>query len=160
MRLLVKMKPGVDFTNILPEAFTSADHKKYWQFDCIFSLLGSLCVKAACKMLVKMKPDDDVSHRVQLVEVGIEPESTGSGWPARLSVMVGLNRFRLLKPPMKCKVRCKQWHLHPEAFPVIENQMWTIQNFEKNFLKPAMVKTDKWGHLLGANYQFEWFRLF
>ncbi len=41
-------------------SFTHADPKnakRHWWLDCLFALLGSVCVKAACKMLVKLTPD-------------------------------------------------------------------------------------------------------
>jgi len=47
---------GVNFINILPEAFTPDDPKsakKYSQAVSLFALLGSACINAAHKMLVK-----------------------------------------------------------------------------------------------------------
>jgi len=57
--MLVKLTPGVDFTNILCTAFTCADPKsakKDCQLDCLFALLGSGSIKAARKMLYKLTP--------------------------------------------------------------------------------------------------------
>jgi len=53
--------PGVDFINILLEAFTRADPKseKTSQVVSLFVLLGSVCIKAARKMLVKSTPGID-----------------------------------------------------------------------------------------------------
>jgi len=51
--------PGVNFTNILHPAFTSADPKSVKiQLSCqyLFSLLGSVRIKAARKMLFKLTP--------------------------------------------------------------------------------------------------------
>jgi len=48
---------GVDFFNILWPVFTNANPKRYWQIDWIFTLLGSVHVKAVRKMLVKLAPD-------------------------------------------------------------------------------------------------------
>jgi hypothetical protein len=48
---------GVDFTNILPEAFTSKDPKSVKIqsiYQYLFALLGSAHVKAARKMLMKL----------------------------------------------------------------------------------------------------------
>jgi len=50
-------RDGVNFINILWEAFTVADHKsakRYWQLDWIFTLLGSLHIKDACKHVGKI----------------------------------------------------------------------------------------------------------
>ena len=47
----------VNFTNILQSAFTHADPKKCKKtvrLSSFFALLGSACVKAACRMLVKL----------------------------------------------------------------------------------------------------------
>ena len=51
--------PGADFTNILRAAFTRADPKsvkKLLYLTVFLALLGSLHVKAAHKMLVKLTP--------------------------------------------------------------------------------------------------------
>ena len=49
---------GVNFTNILPAAFTNADPKsaKDSQLKQLFGLLGSVCVKAACKHVNEIDP--------------------------------------------------------------------------------------------------------
>ncbi len=52
-----KHRPGVDFTNILCAGFTSEDLKSSNNLYVYFALLGSVCVKAAQKMLVKSTPD-------------------------------------------------------------------------------------------------------
>ena len=51
---------GVNFTNVLWAAFTPADPKsakKLLNLTVFFALLGSACVKAARRMLVKLTPD-------------------------------------------------------------------------------------------------------
>ena len=51
--------PGVNFTNILHAAFTYADlksTKNTVKLTVFYALLGSACVKAARKMLVKLTP--------------------------------------------------------------------------------------------------------
>ena len=51
--------PGVNFTNILQAAFTPADPKsakKTVKLSSLIALLGSVCVKAAPTMLVKLTP--------------------------------------------------------------------------------------------------------
>jgi len=53
-------RAGVDFTHILRAAFTHADPKStkiQSSHPCLFSLLGSVHIKAACKMLVKSTPE-------------------------------------------------------------------------------------------------------
>ena len=60
-KMLVKLTPGpgVNFTDISWEAFINKDPKsakRHWWFDCLFALLGSVHVKAACKMLMKLIP--------------------------------------------------------------------------------------------------------
>jgi len=57
--MLMKLTPGVNFTNILGEAFISADHKrtkKDGRLDCLFVNLGSSCIRAARKLLMKLTP--------------------------------------------------------------------------------------------------------
>jgi len=49
-KMLVKLTPGVDFTNILRKAFTGTDPesaKKLTTLLSLFALLGSSCIKAA-----------------------------------------------------------------------------------------------------------------
>ena len=51
--------PRVNFTNILRAAFTRVDPKsakKMLNLTVFFALLGSVRVKAACRMLVKLTP--------------------------------------------------------------------------------------------------------
>jgi len=51
--------PGVNFTNILHSAFLRADPKhakRYLQLDLIFTLFGSVCVKALHKTLMQLTP--------------------------------------------------------------------------------------------------------
>jgi len=68
---------GVDFTNILFEAFTHADPKSakktdsltcyvhLWDLlDLLCALMGSARVKASRKMLVKLTPDDTWGERI------------------------------------------------------------------------------------------------
>jgi len=62
-RMLMKLTPGDDFTNILRSAFTRATftipkvQKIQSSHQCLFALLGSALVKAEHKMLVKMTRD-------------------------------------------------------------------------------------------------------
>jgi len=64
-KTLVKLTPGVDFTNILCSAFMHANTKstKIWIFDCIFPLLGSALVKALRKVLAKLTPQRERRER-------------------------------------------------------------------------------------------------
>jgi len=59
--MLVKLTPGVNFTNILHKAFTRADPKSAKKteegLNVFFVLLGSTHIKAACKM--KLTPGDN-----------------------------------------------------------------------------------------------------
>ena len=55
----MKLRPRVNFTNVLQAAFTRADLKsaiKLLNLTVFFALLGSARIKAACKMLVKLTP--------------------------------------------------------------------------------------------------------
>ncbi len=71
-KTLMKLTPGVNFTNVLCTASTCADpinEKKYSKvvrsqkrrktngLAAFFALLGSACVKTACKMFVKLAPE-------------------------------------------------------------------------------------------------------
>jgi len=63
----MKLTPGVDLINILLKAFACADpknSKRYWQLDWILTLLGSLCIKAARKMLMKLTPCNRIFSRI------------------------------------------------------------------------------------------------
>jgi len=54
--MIVKLTPGIDFTNILYKAFTIADPKSTKKIDGLavfIALLGFAHLKAGCKMLVK-----------------------------------------------------------------------------------------------------------
>jgi len=51
--MLMKLTPGVNFTNILCKAFTRADPQSAKKIDNLtefLALLGSAFIKAACKM--------------------------------------------------------------------------------------------------------------
>ena len=51
--------PGVNFINVLQAAFTLAgpkSAKKTVMSSSFFAPLGSACVKAACRMLMKLTP--------------------------------------------------------------------------------------------------------
>ncbi len=53
------MPPGVNFINILQSAFMCSDPESAKKTDGLtvfFVLLGSLCIKVARKMLVKLTP--------------------------------------------------------------------------------------------------------
>jgi len=59
LAFIILSKPGVNFINILCSAFRSADPKstkRYWQLDWIFTLLGSLHVKALHKHVGEIDP--------------------------------------------------------------------------------------------------------
>ncbi len=54
------IEPWVNFINILCATFSRPDPKsakRYWQLDWILAFLGSVCVKAARKTLIKLTPD-------------------------------------------------------------------------------------------------------
>ncbi len=54
--MLMKLTAGVNFINTILESFMHVDPKiakRFWQLDWIFTLLGSLCLKATPKHLVK-----------------------------------------------------------------------------------------------------------
>ncbi len=53
---LVKLTLGFNFPNIKCAAFTHVDPKSAKNTGKIFVLLGSACIKAACKMLMKSTP--------------------------------------------------------------------------------------------------------
>jgi len=58
-KMLVKSTPGVNFTNILRAAYMLIDLKSMkiqLSHQYLFTLFGSVCVKAARKMLVKSSP--------------------------------------------------------------------------------------------------------
>jgi len=55
-RTMMKLTPGVNFTNIIHEVFTQADPKNTKNTVKFFALLGSVHVKAAPKILVKLIP--------------------------------------------------------------------------------------------------------
>jgi len=58
-------RPGVDSTNILHAAFAHAHPigaKRQSSHQRLFVLLGSACVKAASKMLVKLTPGVKMEH--------------------------------------------------------------------------------------------------
>jgi len=55
----MKLRPGVNFINVLKAAFTLADPKSTKKTDGLtvcFALLGSVLIKASRKMLVKSTP--------------------------------------------------------------------------------------------------------
>ena len=59
LRVVLKWRHGVNFTNVLQVAFTPADTKrakKLLDLTVFFALLGSGSVKAACRMLMKLTP--------------------------------------------------------------------------------------------------------
>jgi len=62
-KMLVKLTPGVNFTNILCSSFIYADSKSAKNIVKSFALLGSVQAKAACKMLVKLTPGGGKSLR-------------------------------------------------------------------------------------------------
>jgi len=67
-RMLIKLSPGVDFTNIILAAFTSADPKrakKAGKSSVSFAPLGSVHVKAAHKMLATSTPGVDTIFCLQ-----------------------------------------------------------------------------------------------
>jgi len=59
-KMLMKLTPWVNFTNIIHAASMHADPKstkKQSSHQCLFSLLGSARKKSAQKMLMKLTPD-------------------------------------------------------------------------------------------------------
>jgi len=57
---LVKLTPGLNFINVLHTAFTLVDPKSVKKIDnliVIFTLLGSVSVKAVRITLMKLSPD-------------------------------------------------------------------------------------------------------
>jgi len=55
--MLVKLTPGVDFTNMFTRSFyacRSQKRKILVKPSVFFVLVGSVCIKVACKMLVKL----------------------------------------------------------------------------------------------------------
>ncbi len=72
------MRQGVDLTNILKAAFTSADPKstkRNWWLDCLPVILGSLSAKAVCKMLVKLSEDQRKDWLFSNVDFIIEDDT-------------------------------------------------------------------------------------
>ncbi len=62
--MLVKLTPGLNFTNVLSTAFTLADPesvKRYLDFVVLFTLLGPTSIKVIRKTLVKLTADRDVT---------------------------------------------------------------------------------------------------
>ncbi len=62
--MLVKLTPGLNFTNVLSTAFTLADPesvKRYLDFAVLFTLLGPTSIKVVRKTLVKLTTDRDVT---------------------------------------------------------------------------------------------------
>ena len=61
-KILIELASGINFINIVWAAFTHADPKgaiKLLNLTVFFVLLGSACVKAACRMSVKFTPGID-----------------------------------------------------------------------------------------------------
>jgi hypothetical protein len=59
-RTLMKLSPGVNFINFLQAAFMHADPKSTKntvKLPVFFALSGSVCAKAARRMLMKLPPD-------------------------------------------------------------------------------------------------------
>jgi len=59
LSLFICIHFAVDFTNITRAAFTHADHKSAKNTvkpSVVFALLGSTCIKAAHRMLMKLTP--------------------------------------------------------------------------------------------------------
>ncbi len=58
-KTLMKLTHGLNFINVLHTALELVDPKsvkRFWQFDWILMLLGAMCAKAACRMLMKLTP--------------------------------------------------------------------------------------------------------
>jgi len=61
-------KPGVNFINVLRAAFTLSDPKSvktYWWLNWTVTLLGSACIKAAHRMLMKLTPGVNFTNILQ-----------------------------------------------------------------------------------------------
>ncbi len=59
LRFEFQIRTGVNFINVLRTAFALVDPKnvkRYWGFDWILTLLGSMSVKAVHRMLMKFSP--------------------------------------------------------------------------------------------------------
>jgi len=59
--MLMKLRPGLNFINVLRTAFTCAaprSIKKKVKFSIFFTLLGSTSLKAVRKMLMKLRPGE------------------------------------------------------------------------------------------------------
>ena len=57
--MLMKLTPWANISNILQAAFTLKDPKsviRHFWLECIFTLMGSASVKAACKHIGKISP--------------------------------------------------------------------------------------------------------
>ncbi len=58
-KMLMKLTPGIDFTNILWATFKHKDPittKRHWCCNCLFTLLGSASVKGACRHAGEIDP--------------------------------------------------------------------------------------------------------
>ena len=65
--MIIKITPGVNFTNILLTAFTRTDPKsakKDSQVKQLFVALGSACVKAVCKHVDEIDPLSQFHQRI------------------------------------------------------------------------------------------------
>jgi len=79
----LKSSLGVNFINVLLEAFTRTDPKRVkTQFSCLylFALLGSGCVKTLRKMLMKLTPGVDFTNILRTAFMLVDPKSVKRYW--------------------------------------------------------------------------------
>ena len=66
-KLFCQVPPGINFINMLTHscyALSSQKCKKLLDLSVLFALLESADMKAACKMLIKLPPDDKFQLKV------------------------------------------------------------------------------------------------
>jgi len=76
-KMLVKLTPGVNFTNILLSAFMCADPKcakKTVNSLVSFALLRPTCIKGRCKMLIKLTPVVNLIKDLQAAFAPVDPK--------------------------------------------------------------------------------------
>jgi hypothetical protein len=73
----VRHRPGVNFINVLQAAFAHIDPKsikRHWGFDWILTLLGSTCVKAVHRRLMKLMAGVNFINVLQAAFMCADPE--------------------------------------------------------------------------------------
>jgi len=64
---MIRVKPGVNFINVLRTAFMLVDSKSAKKIDNLtvfFTLLGPACIKAVHRTLVKLTPGGDPMKKI------------------------------------------------------------------------------------------------